>query len=112
MGGRARCGSAGRRVSAAGLVGVTRCEGVAGVEVGLLAGTGERDVGPFAGGVLRDDQVCGVGRLALGGERVLHVCETYRGLAHLAIAIEHDLQLRRQSVTHTPTEEASTALTL
>jgi putative transposase len=36
----------------------------------------------------------------------------YRGLAHLAIAIEHDLQLRRQSVTHTPTEEASTALTL
>jgi hypothetical protein len=36
----------------------------------------------------------------------------YRGLANLAIAIEHDLQLRRQSVTHTLTEEVSTTATV
>ena len=46
-----------------------------GVDVGLFAGAGERDVGSFAGGVLADDQVRGVGGLALGGERVLDVGE-------------------------------------
>ena len=49
--------------------------GRAGVDVGLFAGAGERDVGAFAGGVLADDQVRGVGGLALGGERVLDVGE-------------------------------------
>jgi putative transposase len=36
----------------------------------------------------------------------------YRGLADLAIAIEHDLQRRRQGVTHTPTEEVDTTVTM
>jgi putative transposase len=36
----------------------------------------------------------------------------YRGLANIAIAIEHDLLRRRQSVTPTPVEEAATAVTV
>ena len=36
----------------------------------------------------------------------------YRGLANLAIAIEHDLLRRRQSVTHTLAEEAPTTRTV
>ncbi len=37
----------------------------------------------------------------------------YRGLANLAVAIEHDLlRRRRQSVTHTPSEEDIAALTM
>jgi putative transposase len=36
----------------------------------------------------------------------------YRGLANLAIAIEHDLIRRRQSVTHTPPKEAVTPITV
>jgi len=36
----------------------------------------------------------------------------YRGLANLAIAIEHDLLRRRQSVTPTPAEEAATTVTV
>jgi transposase-like protein len=36
----------------------------------------------------------------------------YRGLANIAIAIEHDLLRRRQSVTPTPAEEAATAATM
>jgi hypothetical protein len=35
----------------------------------------------------------------------------YRGLANLAIAIEHDLLRRRQSVTY-PTEEAARTVTM
>ena len=38
--------------------------------------------------------------------------EGYRGLAHLAIAIEHDLRRRRATVTHTPTEEVVTTVTV
>ncbi len=38
--------------------------------------------------------------------------EGYRGLANLAVAIEHDLQRRRQSVTHTLEEEAATLVTV
>ena len=49
--------------------------GVGGVDVGVLAGAGERDVSAFLGGVFGDDQVGGVGRVALGGERVLNVRE-------------------------------------
>ena len=36
----------------------------------------------------------------------------YRGLANLAIAIEHDLLRHRQSVTHTTSEEDAAALTV
>jgi hypothetical protein len=36
----------------------------------------------------------------------------YRGLANLAVAIEHDLTRRRQSVTHTSIEEDAVALTV
>ena len=36
----------------------------------------------------------------------------YRGLANLAIAIEHHLIRRRQSVTHAPVEEAVTPVTV
>ena len=36
----------------------------------------------------------------------------YRGLANIAIAIERDLLRRRQSVTHTRTEEDAAALTM
>jgi len=43
--------------------------------VGFLAGASEPDVGPFPGCVLGDDQVGGVGGVALGGERVLDVGE-------------------------------------
>jgi hypothetical protein len=36
----------------------------------------------------------------------------YRGLANIAIAIEHDLLRRRQTVTPTPAEKAATAVTM
>ena len=49
--------------------------GVGGVDVGVLAGAGERDITAFLGGVFGDDQVGGVACVALGGERVLHVGE-------------------------------------
>lgn len=49
--------------------------GVGGVDVGVLAGAGERDITAFLGGVFGDDQVGGVACVALGGERVLYVGE-------------------------------------
>jgi transposase-like protein len=36
----------------------------------------------------------------------------YRGLAHIAVAVEQDLLRHRQSVTHTPTQEDTAALTV
>src|SRR5450755_5050275 len=52
-----------------------RFDGLGGVEVCLVAGAGERDVGALACGVGGDDQVGGVGREALGGKWVLDVGE-------------------------------------
>ncbi len=43
------------------------------VDVGLLAGARQPDVGALLGGVLGDDQVGGVGGTALGGEWMLDV---------------------------------------
>lgn len=57
--------------------------GVLGVDVCLLAGAGERDVGALAGRVGGDDQVRGVGGVALGGEWVLDVGEPQVGLVDL-----------------------------
>jgi hypothetical protein len=53
---------------------VGRSAGLA-ADVGLFSGAGERDVGALLGGVLADDQMRGIGRLALDEEWVLDVGE-------------------------------------
>ncbi len=45
----------------------------AGVDIGVLAGAGDRHIGPFAGGVLCTDHMAALDGRALGGERVLHI---------------------------------------
>ena len=57
---------------------------VGGVDVGFVSRAGEGYVGALAGGVARDDQVGGVGRVPLGWECVLHVGEAEVGLGDLA----------------------------
>jgi hypothetical protein len=58
----------------------------AGVDVGLVAGAGECDVGAFAGGVLGDDEMGRVGGGSLGGERMLDVRQSCLGTVELPAA--------------------------
>ena len=57
-----------------------------GVDVGLVAGAGQRHVAALLGGVLEDKQMRGVGGLALGGERVLGVGQADARLIDLLLA--------------------------
>jgi hypothetical protein len=64
----------------------------AGVDVGAVPCSGDRDVGPFPGGVVAGDQVGRVGGLALGGEGVLDVGEAEVGLVE-RVRVERGLAL-------------------
>jgi hypothetical protein len=59
-------------------------------------------------------ETCGGPRVACSKPKPASakVAGYYRGLANLAIAIERDLLRCRQSVTPTPTEELTTAVTV
>ena len=57
----------------------------AGMDLSALAGARDRDVCAISGCVLGDDQVGAVGRLSLGGERMLHVGQSHVGLIDLAL---------------------------
>ena len=48
----------------------------------------------------------------LEAESRFHKVEGYRGLATLALKIEHDLLRNRQRDSHTSTEETKTAVTV
>ena len=70
------------------------------MDEGMFAGAGERDVGPFEGGVLGDDQVRGVAGLSLGRERVLHVRQPHVRGVHLgAVVPPWDERFRNETQT-------------